>query len=976
MSVSSHHKIDFDRRLLEIEELFRQRKPDIAGEALKTLRESGFSPEGFELGLYNLLEARGFFNAGDYTESIKLCEQANGLLSSSAFHGRVGRVQWLLYKNYSALGNLNRAEICIRDAYAFFRRIDDQKGMIDALNGLGKLAFIKSDFNKAAQYVNDSIELSKGDNIRMARLIGNLGRIEIHTGDWKSAEHNLKTSLKLAHELKQPISVVRDHLSLGYLNLRQRLFILAARELKSASMIIEKNDLCRESIILLEYEGELAFEMGDIVGARKILLKAHDQSRELACESTLVTQIGRRLALVEQALENIDDALRIAQKALDLSIRLEEKTEIGLCRIVIAEIFASRKNYNSALDYCQEGLEIIREVGDKYDLSRTLLTVAKIYAGSGEKNGNSIIKLYDEAFRLFNSLKLFYWSAECRFKQGIFCCEHANISRGFKNLYEAEKIFEKISERTRIRSIQLYMQELSKLAVDVSLSSENEYKIFGNYFSEREYGDIKAGQIEEILNILAIRTKAERVIIYSIGQNEINILSQANLSRHHQKKFAQQFEELLGEEINSEKPTLMFDTRRDPFINDLLQTEKGKVISSILVTPLRLRNEITGYLYLDRLSSNGTVKPFGQNELNFVVGLADLISFKMAEYDKTVLEADNKRLKAQLLEKATFPNIITQNKSLLEMLSRVQQVIDADISLSIEGETGSGKDLLSKTIHYSSNRRDKRFISVNCAALPETLLESELFGYKKGAFTGADRDKTGLFEEADGGTFFLDEIADMPLTIQAKVLRILEEKEIVRLGETKPYQVDVRIISATNKDLKVEMEAKRFRQDLYYRLTALCFRIPPLRERREDILLLIRHFAGDKIKFTPDTMKMMVAFDWPGNVRELENEVKKLVLLSGETGLIDSSLLSGKIIKASGNSDGRELEINTNIDFSDKYSLYDYLAEYEKRFIIKALRDQNGVKKHAAAFLNIPESTLRLKIKQYSIDSSGLNSVN
>jgi len=483
MSVSSHHKIDFDRRLLEIEELFRQRKPDIAGEALKTLRESEFSPEGFELGLYNLLEARGFFNAGDYAGSIKLCEQANGLLSSSAFHGRVGRVQWLLYKNYSALGNLNRAEICIRDAYAFFRRIDDQKGMIDALNGLGKLAFIKSDFVKAAQYVNDSIELSKGDNIRMARLIGNLGRIEIHTGDWKSAEHNLKTSLKLAHELKQPTSVVRDHLSLGYLNLRQRQFILSARELKSASMIIEKNDLCRESIILLEYEGELAFEMGDIVGARKILLKAHDQSRELARESTLVTQIARRLALVEQALENIDDALRIAQKALDLSIRLEEKTEIGLCRIVIAEIFASRKNYNSALDYCQEGLEIIREVGDKYDLSRTLLTVAKIYAGSGEKNGNSIIKLYDEAFRLFNSLKLFYWSAECRFKQGIFCCEHANISRGFKNLYEAEKIFEKISERTRIRSIQLYMQELSKLAVDVSLSSDNEYNIFGNYFS-------------------------------------------------------------------------------------------------------------------------------------------------------------------------------------------------------------------------------------------------------------------------------------------------------------------------------------------------------------------------------------------------------------------------------------------------------------------------------------------------------------
>lgn len=975
MSLTSRQKIDFDRRLLEIEELFRQRKPEIAGDALKTLRESDYSPKGFELGLYKLLEGRDFFNAGDYSRSIKLCEGANSLLASSAFHGRVGRVQWLFYKNYSALGNLNRAENCIRDAYAFFRRSDDQEGKIDALNGLGKLAFIRCDFNKAAQYVNDSIELSKGDNIRMARLIGNLGRIEIHTGDWKSAEHNLKTSLKLAHELKQPTSVIRDHLSLGYLYLRQRQFILASRELKSASMMTEKNNLCRESIILQEYEGELAFEMGDIVGARKILLKAYDESRELAGESTLVTQIARRLALVEQALENLDDALRIAQKALDLSMKIEEKTEIGLCRIVIAEIFASRKNYNSAIDYCQNGLEIIREVGDKYDLSRSLLIVAKIYAESGEKNRNTVTKLYDEAFRLFNYLKLFHWSAECRFKQGIFCCEHANISRGFKSLYEAEKIFEKISERARIRSIQLYMQELSKLAVKVSLSQENEYKIFGNYFSEREYGDIKAGQIEEILSILAARTKAERVIVYSIGQNETEILSQNNLSRHQQKKFAQQFDELLGEEINSEQPTLMFDTRRDPFINDLLPAENRKVISSILVTPLRLRNEITGYLYLDRLSSNGTVRPFGQNELNFVVGFADLISFKLAEYDKTVLEEDNKRLKAQLLEKTTFPNIITQNKPFLELLSRVQQVVDSDISLSIEGETGSGKDLLSKTIHYSSNRREKRFISVNCAALPETLLESELFGYKKGAFTGADRDKTGLFEEADNGTFFLDEIADMPLTIQAKVLRILEEKEIVRLGETTPRQVDVRIISATNKDLKIEMEANRFRQDLYYRLTALCFKIPALRERREDIPLLIRHFAGDKIKFTPDTMKMMVAFDWPGNVRELENEVKKLVLLSGESSLVDTSFLSGKIIKASGNGDGRELDINTDIDFDDKFSLYDYLAEYEKRFIVKALCDQNGVKKHAAAFLNIPESTLRLKIKQYNIDSAGANSV-
>jgi Nif-specific regulatory protein len=765
-------------------------------------------------------------------------------------------------------------------------------------------------------------------------------------------------------------------LSLGYLYLRQRQFILASREIKSASVVINGNQLPREENIMYEYEGELAYELGDIVRAKNLLIKGYNQGRQLAPESALMTQVSRRLAMVEFALDNLDEALRLGQKALDLATKLGEKIEIGLSQITIAEIFAARGNFESALEYTYNGLEVVREVGDKYELAKSLVRGAKIFSDSGEVNKNNIYKIYDEAFRIFNKLKLFYWSGEVRFRQGVFSCDKLDISRGFKNLYEAEKIFEKISERAKIRSIKLFMQELSRQAVTVSLSNQNEYKIFGNYFSDREYGELKSGQIEEILEIVGNRTRARRVVVYSIGQNGGDVITPLNLSKHQRKKFTQQFDELLGEEINRDKPTLIFDSRKDPFINDLLHTEKDKVVSSVLVTPLRLRDEITGYLYLDRVSSNGHIGPFGQVELNFVVGFADLISLKLAEYDRAILEEDNKRLKAQLLEKATFPNIITNSKLMLEMLARVQQVVDSDISLAIEGETGSGKDLLAKTIHYSSNRREKRFISVNCAALPESLLESELFGYKKGAFTGADKDKVGLFEEADGGTFFLDEIADMPQSIQAKVLRILEEKEVVRLGETKPRQVNVRIISATNKDLKVEMEAGRFRQDLYYRLTALCFRIPPLRERKEDIMLLVRHFAAGKVKFTPEAVKLLLGFDWPGNIRELENEVKKLILLAGDSGVVDASLLSGKILKANGKDKSGDLEINTDISFNDKFSLYDYLAEYEKRFIIKALRDQGGVKKHAAAFLNIPESTLRLKIKQYNIDLENVSPIN
>lgn len=975
MSLSSHQKPDFDTRLIEIEELYRQRKPAIAEERIGALVEKDFDPDSINRGLYYLLQARLKYAQGEYSDSIDLCERANRLLSKTAFHRRVGLIQLLLYKNHSALGELKAAEEFAHDAYAFFKRIDDHEGMIDALNGLGKLAFIRSDFDKAIEIINDSINLSKGDNIRMTRLIGNLGRVELLNGDWDSAEKNLKTAMKLAGDLEQPQSAARNHLSLGFLYMRQRHFTLAAREFRSARVLITEHKMCREEIILGEYEGEMAYEMGDIVQAKKTIIHALEKSREIAPESTLVSQLARRLAQIELALDNVDTALIEAQKALDLAERLGERTEIGICRIVIAEIFAAQDKFDRAIEYSQEGLEILRKIGDPYDLARAVLSVVGVYVKTGAVGRTRINKKFDLAFRLFNSLKLFYWSGETRFRQGVYSCDHGNVSVGFRNLYEAEKIFEKIEERAKIRSVNLFLQNLAGRAVDLSVSSANEYKIFGNFFNENEYSNLKTGTLLELIDIVGNRTGATRSVVFSFAQNEEKLITPLDLNDHKRKKFIQQFDELLGEEISREKPSLLFDTRRDPFINDLLDPGDGKAVSSVLVTPLRLSNEITGYLYLDKISSNGNVMPFGQNELNFAVGFADLLALKLAEHDRQVLEEDNKRLKAQLLEEAAFPNIITRNKQMLEMLSRVQQVVDSDISISIEGETGSGKDLLAKTIHYGSNRRDKRFISVNCAALPESLLESELFGHKRGAFTGADRDKTGLFEEADGGTFFLDEIADMPLSIQAKVLRVLEEKEIVRLGETTPRKVDVRILSATNKDLRVEMEGGRFRQDLFYRLTALCFKIPPLRDRKDDIPLLINHFSGGHTRFAPEAMKAMMMFDWPGNIRELENEVKKLILLAGDKGLVDAGLLSGKIASRNDEDSARDMTINTDIAFSDQFSLYDYLAEYEKRFIIKALRDQGGVKKHAAAYLNIPESTLRLKIKQYNIDLNSLGSV-
>ncbi|MEW5922574.1 MAG: sigma 54-interacting transcriptional regulator [Candidatus Zixiibacteriota bacterium] len=968
MSLTSHQNSDFDNRLYEIEQLYRQRKPDIAGERLRALAESGFNPEGPELGIYKALQSASLYYSSKYLDSIKIGLEASRLLASTAFHFWVGSLYLTLYRNYYAVGDLKLSERYALDALAFFRRCNDSVGMVGALNGLARIAFIRCDYRKAIEFINEAIDNSKGDNIRLAEETGNLGRIEILNGDWAPAEEHLQAALKLGSHLDLRLTVARNHLSLGYLYLRQRKFSDSLREFRAASTVFKEYNSMRDETIMYEYEGELALEMGDVVQAKRTLTKALGMARDLGPDSALGSQINRRLAQVELMLDNLDEALRLAQKALDIATRIGEKSEIGLSRIIIGEIFAARENFDNAIDYVQNGLEDLREVGDPFDIARALLTVTDIYSRSNKINLNRIDKKYDEAFRLFNKLKLFYWSAEARFRQAVYCCQTSRISAGFKYLLESEKIFSNISEKAKVRSIGIFKNELSKQAVQASLSQENEFKIFGNYLSDSEYSNLKSGQIQEIIDILGKRTKAHRVIIFNAASSTQDAVTNLSLTQHQRMKFLQQFKDLIGEEFNQNKPTLILDSRRDPFINDLLNNQNGNVVSSVIVVPLILGKDISGYVYLDRVCSNGDFSPFGQKELNFAVGFADLISLKLSEYNRLMLEEDNKRLKAQLMEETAFPNVITQNKEMLEMLARVQQVVNSNISISIEGETGCGKDLLAKTIHYNSNRKDKRFISVNCAALPETLLESELFGHKRGAFTGADRDKVGLFEEADGGTFFLDEIADMPLSIQAKVLRILEEKEIVKLGETKPVKVDVRIISATNKDLKKEMEEGRFRQDLYYRLTALCFKIPTLRERREDIPLLIRHFAGDRVRFSPEALRRLVAFEWPGNVRELENEIKKLVLLAGENGLVNVDLLSGKIIEHGGMVETAELNLDTNINFSEEFSLYDYLAEYEKRFIIKALREQGGIKKHAASILNIPESTLRLKIKQYNID--------
>jgi two-component system NtrC family response regulator len=327
---------------------------------------------------------------------------------------------------------------------------------------------------------------------------------------------------------------------------------------------------------------------------------------------------------------------------------------------------------------------------------------------------------------------------------------------------------------------------------------------------------------------------------------------------------------------------------------------------------------------------------------------------------------ENRRLVQVLEGRYRFDNIIGKSKSMQAIFDMIQKVAHTKATVLITGESGSGKELIARAIHYNSPRRNKPFVAVSCAALTETLLESELFGHERGAFTGAAGMKKGRFELADEGTLLLDEIGEVPASVQVKLLRVLEEMTFERVGGTRTINTDIRLVAATNKDLKREVEKRRFREDLYFRLNVVHMNLPPLRERSEDIPLLAAHFLAKysqeanrgEMTISPEAMRFLCNHRWPGNVREFEHAIERAVLLSRNNEITLDDLPHELL-------DFGDLEIP--IDWQKVASLPETLDVIEKRLIQKALALSNNVQSRAASLLNIPRANLQYRLKKHNL---------
>jgi Nif-specific regulatory protein len=475
--------------------------------------------------------------------------------------------------------------------------------------------------------------------------------------------------------------------------------------------------------------------------------------------------------------------------------------------------------------------------------------------------------------------------------------------------------------------------------------------------------------LHRTLEILAKHHGTVRsLVVLARDNNELHVEASDGLDAPSHAVRYRVGEGIIGKVVETSKPIVVPRVSKEPtFLNRAAKRpELPKEELSFICVPILLNRRAVGALGVDlRFNPDRDYERYTKFLGIVASSIAQTVKIqRMVEEDKKRLVDENTHLKQELKERYDFSSIIGTSGPVRQMYEQMSQVAATNTTVLIRGESGTGKEMVAHAIHYNSPRQNKAFVKVSCAALPDSLIESELFGYERGAFTGAEQRKKGRFELAEGGTLFLDEIGDINLATQVKLLRVLQEREFERLGSTETIKVNVRLIAATNKDMERAMAAGTFREDLYYRLNVFSIFVPPLRERKADLLLLVDHFLE---KFSREHRKnikristpaidMLMSYHWPGNVRELENTLERAVLMC------DGQVVHGHHLPPS-------LQTAEASGTVTRVSLSDAVAGFEKDLIQDALKTTRGNRAKAARLLDTTERVLNYKVKKYAIDA-------
>jgi transcriptional regulator with GAF, ATPase, and Fis domain len=911
-----------------------------------------------------------------YRRSRRYALFAFRVLRDTDEHRVVGQVSVVLGLCCARIGRSAEAIDWLQSAAATFRRIDDHEGLVSALNNLGLVYKNLREWREATRFLEQALRLDERAGLysRMRSHNQNLGLIRYRLGQWDLAEENFRRSLKIARDIGNLQGEGVAHLALGLLARRRRQLERAGESFQLGLELATRAGAPREQLLAREFLGELALDRGDAAAAERWFTPALEEAVGLAPEGDLVAELETRLGLALLAQDRHEDALHHLLRGARVAEKIGDRIEQAIAERALARLDAVRGNAAAAEAKIRGAAQCFEKLGETYELALTLASWGEVLLAMPASVRMRVVlePVADAATRaaaLFRELGVVALASESLLTLARLESEREHYDQALALLERAEQWLADSGAAEAEDRAKALRRELEQQYVAVSLSTCNEFRALeeaNRLF--REATDID-GLLAGTVRLAVESAGGDRgFVAFSNGGGRLEVVAQHGLGRDRARRILRVVENVGGTRIAESGPIfssrVAADPRFAPALNDALEG-----VGSLVCVPLNFPSQSVGMVFVDRLNDN-LLGAFRQRELNLLAVLANSAAVAIVEAQRSALLVENKQLRDQLKPVPGLDRVVTESREMSAILKLLQKVGDSSATILFMGETGTGKGLLAQVVHEASNRRDRPFVQVNCAALPEQLLESELFGYVQGAFTGAVRDKAGLFEEAQGGTIFLDEIEKVPETVQAKLLHVLDSGEIRPVGATRSRKVDARVICATGCDLRERIQEGRFLEDLYYRLNDISIRVPPLRERREDIPVLAQHFLSVYARqmdkqvpgFAPEVIHHFLESEWRGNVRELEKTVKRLIVLADEGETLGTHLLPPEMreraesAEVAGPSSGNGHSLRSNV------------SRLERKMVAQALERHGWNKARAARELGLSYPTLLAKIRVYSLE--------
>jgi Nif-specific regulatory protein len=892
----------------------------------------------------------------EYGEAIRYSEKAISTLKGEQLTKEMGDALTCMGGVYWSMGNHPLAFQNLSKSLEVFETLGETHDAAKCYVALGLVLKGQGLPDQALEYSGKALAImeSFSNPYRLSVLQNNLGLIYIDLNCWDKALDSLSRSVELKKQVSDLKGLALSYNNVGLTHLRKGLFDKSLEHL-IASLQLFQEIRDRSGVALVYYNlADLHRCKEEWRKASHYLQKSLKIGRELNEEGRVAEclLLSGKMA-VEQS--DFDLAVRSLNEAAGLFSRGNDRFGQAEVQLALAELALRTESRKQAEEYLNQVRLFTESLDNKWFDACLKKVYAHLLKAKGEHD--ACLDHLLESCGLFKELGARGELGKTYFEIGRIKLERGRLKEGRAFLREALNIFEKSEIEGKRNEVEALLNQIKEMRHVEKERIQTFYKLAELLNSIWDTDELLSKALELVIELL----NAERgaIILYSERDKTFELKVSQGIEPETSEDAVAISRRVLKDVVESDSPLIVGNATSDPQFAKSRSVIMHNILS-ILCVPLRTNNRLVGTVYLDHRSLPAV---FSSDDIDFLKAFASLIAAAI-EKSELYVKANEEifQLKGVLHKSYQYPHIIGKSAKMQEIFNVVEKVANSKTSVLICGENGSGKELIAHLIHTRSQRRDGPFIRVNCAALPETLLESELFGIEEKTATGVGFRK-GKFELADGGTIFLDEIGDMSLSVQAKVLRVLQEKEFERVGGQSPIKVDIRIISATNMDLQKQIEETKFRKDLYFRLNPIVITVPPLRERKDDLASLVRYFSKKfseenskpEVKVTRKIMSAFQNYRWPGNVRELEHLIESATLLSDHGGF-PLELLP------------EEIQNEAELVSLGKYGkLQDVLDWVEKKKIIQVLEKNRWNQLRAANELGLNETTLRRRMKKYKI---------